>query len=575
MGAERRSRLKSGTVFALAVAASGVLGVPAALGASASSTGIRPVSIDHGQTIRGGTAASGPEHPVEFAPPEHRAPVSPERYRAIKERAASRPADSDVRSLGAPAGEPQPGAGVTTSFAGMARGAAGVIGDPPDTIIGKSSTRVLEAVNSALRLFNNTGGVIGTRTLASFFAQPASSFLFDPKVYYDRNAANRRFYVAALEKRGDGDSNTANDFSRIYLAVSRSAEPANLAATGWCRYILNGRRNADTTIASWADADYHSVGAGADTLLITTNQFRFAPPGTFTFAIVRALNKLTLANNASSCPSLAPVYTFQPSSTVGDGGAFTLAPVQHYTSPSSFTGTTNPAYLVSDFCCPTTTSNTYKVWRVANVGPRRPRLQNTTVTAPFAYGVPPSAPGGSGAPLDTGDARMRHAAGIGNQLAASHTTACNAAGGPAESCVGIVRLSVGQSREAVTAALVQQYALGLANNFFYWPSVAMSPSLKMSFATQWSSSSVRLSTSAGLIDPASSTIPFFAVGPNGSCLLSVGLRPDGSEYRTGDYTGAAVDPTDSASFWVAGERATVLSGSTACQWTTRVAKLVP
>ena len=120
---------------------------------------------------------------------------------------------------------------------------------------------MLEATNSAVRLFTNVGGVIQTKNLNTFFGAPVGDgLLFDPKTYYDRNAANRRHYVAALQVSGRGDSNIGNNISRIWLAISRSPDPANLNAANWCRYAINGQLNAGTTNANWAD--YPGLGTG-------------------------------------------------------------------------------------------------------------------------------------------------------------------------------------------------------------------------------------------------------------------------------------------------------------------------
>src|SRR6185312_1436015 len=106
----------------------------------------------------------------------------------------------------------------------------GFIFTPPDTSVAKSPTRVLEAVNGALRLSNTSGGTIATVDLNTFFgAAVANGLLFDPKVYFDRNATNQRFYVVALQQ------NTNPKLSLIWLGVSRITNPSNLSSPNWCR----------------------------------------------------------------------------------------------------------------------------------------------------------------------------------------------------------------------------------------------------------------------------------------------------------------------------------------------------
>jgi hypothetical protein len=218
----------------------------------------------------------------------------------------------------------------------------------PDTILGKSPTRAVEAVNSAIRLFNNTGGVIATRTLNAFFGapfiptDPLQGQLFDPKVYYDRNATNPRVYVVALQVGGRGNTSLGDNISRMWVAVSRSRNPTNLT-TNWCRYNIDVRSEIGTADESWGD--YPGIGAGRDSFSMTLNNFRFSNDA-FRFARIHVWNKSIASNNASSCPTV-PRFTFQPSSTAGNFALFTIQPAQHYTSPSLGTSTTNPAYYLS------------------------------------------------------------------------------------------------------------------------------------------------------------------------------------------------------------------------------------
>jgi hypothetical protein len=478
----------------------------------------------------------------------------------MKTQARQTPTAQQRQVLEALAG-PKPLASVATSFVGLDRPGAANNGSaffPPDTIVAKSSTRVLEGVNSALRLFTTTGGILATQDLNSFFgASTDQGLLFDPKVYFDRNATNRRFYIVALQQTGTSDE---SGFSRIWLAVSRSSDPADLTSS-WCRYAIGGRRNTGTSLSSWAD--YPGLGVGADKLVISANQFTFAPPGqeSFTFAIIRVLNKLTAANNASGdCPTI-PLFTFQPSNTIGDGGAFTLQPAQHYSSPSSFSGTSNPAYLVNTLFG---SSTSYRVWRVRNIDP--PTLQGpTSVSGNFMYDLPPDADQpNSSTLLDTGDVRVTQVAGLGNAISGVHGTVCNFTGGtPNEACVRYVRIVVGQSSTGnLTASINDQLTFGFGDgSFSFFPGVAVNNSGQAALDYHWSASSQFLSSVVTL----RTTLASFFIN-SGTCAQTL-------SDRTGDYIGAQTDPSDFTSFWLAGERATTISDS--CQWETQIIKLVP
>lgn len=519
-------------------------------------------NVDDPVTAQQGTAPAGGAGAAEVT----RRPVDPELYRAEKEQASSTPASRGVLAPG-----PSPTRATQTAlFEGLNRltgGNGSTIFAPPDTIVGRSPTTTLEAVNSGIRLFNNSNAVIGTMNLNSFFsASTADGFIFDPKVYFDRNAANPRYVVVALQKRGDNDTVATNNLSRIRLAISRSANPTSLAASQWCRYNLEGRRNVGTANESWAD--YPGLGAGRDALLISVNQFRFTPPRPFTFAIVHAIRKVAAYNNAAACPSLSR-FTFQPSATLGDGTTFTLQPAQHYTNPSSFTGTTNPAYLVSN----STSSNVYSVWRVRNVA-GAPTISSTAtranVTNTFTLATPPDArqPGTSFL-LDSGDRRVTQTGARGNVLNHVSANACQfTSGTPNESCWLYTRTTVGQNAAGnVSAALNEQRLTGFGDNTFsYWPGVAVNPAGQVTTPVQFSSSATFLSGRALFKNFNAAYSQTFAFAP-GTCAQT-------NTNRTGDYTGAQADPSSSA-MWVAAERATAVAGLSGCNWSTRVARITP
>jgi len=451
---------------------------------------------------------------------------------------------------------------ITTSFAGLNRLTAannGFIFVPPDPNAAKSTTKVLEVTNSATRLFSTAGAVLQTLDLNTFFgAASTNGLLFDPKVIYDRNATNRRFYVTALQQQS-----SPTQLSRFYLAISRSPDPANLNAASWCVYFLNGIRNPGTADASWAD--YPGIGTAADALLLTANQFRFSN-STFTFAIIHALRKLVAANNAASCPSI-PFFSFQPSATIGNGSTFTLQPVHQLTSPSSFAGTTNPVYTINTIFG---TSATYRIHRIRNLG-ASPTLASVDVVGNFTYSIPADAvQAGSGLLLDTGDNRLTDAAGRSDGLWGVHGTGCNI-NASTVACARAVRIAVGQSGTgAPTASITQQRAFGQANSYLFWPGVAVNLNETTVVPFHYvspSGSGGRLSSAWAIKDFGNEFFGSLSPLTIGTCAQTTN--------RTGDYTGAETDPTDGKSFWLASERATTVSGLSGCNWQTQIIKVVP
>lgn len=504
------------------------------------------------------------------------AAVDPATYAAEKAAARRGPAPGNPDAVALPSqrsggSEPQVPS-VSPSFTGLNRQTAvnnGSVFSPPDTIVAKSPTRILEGANSALRLFTNTGSVIQTLNLNSFFgASTANGLLFDPKTFYDRNATNPRMFVVALQVAGRDDAISTNDVSRIWVAVSRSSNPASLGSSDWCRYNIDGRREVGTSNVSWAD--YPEVGVGRDSFSFAMNNFRFTDDS-FRFSYIHVWNKTIAENNAASCPTIPRSVFTAPGATAGNFSRFTIQPAQSYTSPSSFAGTTNPAYYMS-----TTRgqSNQYHVFRVRNVASGSPTITGVTLTG-GAYDIPPSSPQPSSSiVVDTGDNRMLQVAGIGNSLFGIFTSSCNfTVGTTNESCSRSPRVSVGQNASGgLTASLVENRLAGFGDGVFaHHQSIATNTGLTSGSTWEFSGSSNRLSSAAMIRNAGAAWAGVQTYAP-GTCSLPA-TAPSTTRARSGDYAGAQLDPTDITTFWLAGERATTIG--TSCQWETRVARLIP
>jgi hypothetical protein len=181
---------------------------------------------------------------------------------------------------------------------------------------------------------------------------------------------------------------------------------------------------------------------------------------------------------------------------------------------------------------------------------------------------------GSAVLLDTGDVRLLSAAQVGNSVSAVHTTACSFAGGSggAESCFTYRRLAVGQSVGGSPTVGVSQTlsAFGYgADSFTFWPSVAVLSNntalatLQVTDVLADATPVRRLSTLANVKLVGGAWYAGFAVA-SGTCAQTF-------SNRTGDYTGSVADPA-LTSFWSAGERSLVISGT--CQWDTRIARIL-
>jgi hypothetical protein len=449
-------------------------------------------------------------------------------------------------------------------FPGQGRSEGGL--NPPDTTVARGDTRLLQAVNSSIALYDSVGNQVDRKTLASFLGAPAANPPnvplppFDPKVLFDRNSANPRFFVVATQYLLNPNSST------LWLAVSRSSNPATLAAANWCRYGISATSDFGTSFATFADQP--NVGVGADSFVISANHFRI-DFGSFTYVVIRAFNKLGLENNAAGCPT-GVANVFRPASSSGDLNIMSLQPALHYSSPSSFNGTKNPAYLVNARWPPSTT---YRVWRIKDpAGPGAVgQLQVVDVAGDFTFGLPPDAPqSGTTVKLETDDARVWEAQAFGDSIWASHSTLCNIGGGTTEVCVRVVRFNVGQDGSGnPTASIGQQITLGGGADIFYWmPSIAVNASQRTALAFLRSSPTTFLSSASTAKDAGVSSYPAASIFGTGTCARP--LERTGEPPRTGDYVGAHTAP-DLASFWLSAEHAAIdPPGGGVCNWKTEI-----
>ncbi len=358
---------------------------------------------------------------------------------------------------------------------------------PPDTIVAAGPNEVLEATNSALRLSSRANKDVEIQTLNDHFgvkssrAEPRGSGsarlagnLFDPKTYFDR-LSNRFFVVALLQ-------NDKPNESFIYLSVSRSSSVVSLE-NGWCNYRIRGKRSN-----SWAD--YPGLGMNGSWLAISANNFKFNNKGgTFHNVYLYVVDKVSLVDNASSCPKLK-LFVFKAPKVPGDFWDYkadTVQPAQHYTE-SNLPG--DPLFFVS-----TGISPDYVLWSItagsSSAAVKRPTLSRILLQGD-RYSTPPNAQQkGGGVLLDTADTRMMQVAFRDGDLWATHATACNVGAGPTESCISVLQITV---PSAISGTVDFQQIYGRKNEFFWWPGIAVNKLGDIVVVFQRSSKKMFLST---------------------------------------------------------------------------------
>jgi hypothetical protein len=236
---------------------------------------------------------------------------------------ATGPGPSDVSNLAPPA-EGGPGAlapPLGTQFDGISD--TGVIPADPNLAVGRQ--RIIQVVNSSIRITTRTGASPLTTTLSALLGSPSGSsgLTFDPRVLHDHFA--NRFVVLALK------TNAAKTDSWYLVAVSKTETPST-AQSSWNRYFLRSDIDGSTDTSSWGD--YAPIGYDNTNFYITSNQFSSA--GSFLRSKIRKYAKAPFYaagtvsglewNNVTDATG-AQAFTIQPAITFGVPGHEWLASV--------------------------------------------------------------------------------------------------------------------------------------------------------------------------------------------------------------------------------------------------------
>lgn len=181
--------------------------------------------------------------------------------------------------------------------------------EPPDQGLCVGNGYVVEAVNSVLRVWDTSGGVLtGVQDLNTFFGYPAAinrstgavgPDVIDPVCYYDPD--NQRFIVAITTLHHIGTSLDYSGRNTIDLAVSNSDDPTG----AWTVYYVPAQNDGsegtpnhgctlDGTTPGPCFQDYPHIGADKYGVYISTNEYDLFGPS-YNAAQIFAFSKAQLA----------------------------------------------------------------------------------------------------------------------------------------------------------------------------------------------------------------------------------------------------------------------------------------
>jgi len=498
--------------------------------------------------------------------------------------------------------------------------------EPPDQALCVGPRHVLESVNDAVRVFNKAGAAVSpTISLSEFFKYPPSidrttgvfgAFITDPVCHFDADTG--RFFLAVLTLDQDPVSGDFTGRNRLDIAVSASDDPMG----SWKLYKLavqddgtEGTPNhncspasppspADTTNRTACIGDFPHIGADANAIFLTTNEYSFFGPG-FNGAQIYAFSKAQLAAGAPT-----PAMVAFESPVLGPFKSFTVWPA---ISPAGQALTANGGteYLLSSTLGDGSetgnfapSENRIGVWAITNTSSINSvtpslRLSNQLITA-GTYTLPPEAQQKSGpiplaeclndrgslvgpglgcwalilnnrpakkehlSSVDSSDTRMNQVVYTGGHLFSAIGTGVTVAG---STRAGAMWLNVQPTITAgvLTSATQQSGYVAIRNNDLTYPAVGVSSTGKVVMAATVTGRYHYPSASYTVISDNNPTVKIISegVGPEDGFTGYPSVGGGDGTSRWGDYGAVAMDGD---TLWLASE--TIEQSCTLAQYLT-------
>lgn len=399
-------------------------------------------------------------------------------------------------------------------FPGMTVNDSSVGAVPPDTQVSVGPNCVVEAVNDTVRMIGrgSTPCLAMDIDLYSFFgAGFFTDVVSDPIILYDAASGHFLFSVVTLE--------TLFNQADWRFAISQTSDP-----TGpWNLY-------AATFTGSFPD--FPKIGFSDDKVAITGDSFTISTQ-TFQGTEFLVLNKADLIN-----------YVANPGQQFF-GPNQGLAAIE----PANSLSSTSTLYMAAS-------GNSHKggsvvrVWSINGVpGVSTLNVTHTDLTIGALKTPPDAVQAGSSTRIVTNDTNLLNAVYRNGMLWVSGNTACTPAGdSAARSCAHFTEISTSGS----TPSIVQDFAFGQNGQYYYYPSIQIDSGGNLIAILNHSSSADFPSVVAGgqKTSDSANTFELPMVLKEGE----VAYAPSSASFnRWGDYSGAALDPSNPTIVFLAGE----------------------
>jgi hypothetical protein len=434
--------------------------------------------------------------------------------------------------------------------------------EPPDQGLCAGNGFVLEAVNSAFRIYRPDGTTVsGPFNVNVLYDEGLKQFTSDPRCHFDAPTHTWFASILFISSLG-GKGIILTNKSHEDLAVNTSGDPT----TPWTVYQIDttddGSAGMPNDPGCPCFGDQPRLGLDANNVYISTDEFSILGPqlnGTQIYAI----SKADLINHANAIH----IVHF---GNLTDGGIQAFG-----VQPAITLGPADAEYFLNSLDPNGTTDNRLGVWALTNGAAVSsggvPTLSNVVVDSE-TYGVPPNAvQQGASSQINTGDDRMQQVEFINGQLWGALDTALTIPGDTAvRSAAAWFTVQPHLAGQVIgSATLAAQGYVASTGNYLSYPAIAV---------TGNGTAAIVMTLSGATIFPSA----VYVVMPSGHRsfgsihVAAAGTGPyDPNATRWGDYSWAIPDPSGS-SFWMATEYVPPLSSQTpdrARNWGTRVLEI--
>lgn len=387
---------------------------------------------------------------------------------------------------------------------------------PPDPIMAVGPNHVIVMVNTSFRIFEKSGTLVKTITAANFFQGIApNTGPNDPQIIYDHFAS--RWVMLWMT------SPTASDHRHLF-AVSDDADPNG----NWYQWSTSAIALGDSSTPHWGD--YPALGYDSVALYLSSRQFPLAG-GSFQYNKLRIVPKAQLYDNNTDAIKYTDFWDFRDpeQNAVFDG----IRPPNAYTHSSK-------VYFVN--IPPFNPTNYMTVWTLSNPADSTASfVADNIIVNQYRTPTQPQQLGG-GLPLLESGGRQIRSNGIYRDSALWVVHAVAAGPNNEYSAVRYVKLNPHSKTKE------EDVAFGASGYWYFYPAIAVNKNQDVlitysrSGLTEYAGAYVSGRKKAD--PPGLSTSVIMKEGA-GNYILTFG----GTRNRWGDYSGAAVDPSDMTTMW--------------------------